>query len=332
MSEPRYPPHGSDHLDLILATSEIGIWELDAMTGKALRNLRHDQIFGHDTFLPDWSAEIFFTYVHAPDRERVKQLMLDAIANGAIWSFETRIRRADGEDRWINAKGTPKFDAAGQVARLVGHVIDVTDTKANEDRLRLLARELNHRVGNSFAIMSSIVRQASRKTKTVDEFAKTLLARIEALARANRVLVAAEAERSTFREILAMELAAFGGWQDRVRVAGQGNVRFSPEASEALTLIIHELLTNAVKHGALSVPGGTVEVQVSGRDNDQTRIDWIERGGPPVAPTRRPGIGSAVLQSALRSQGSAEMDFRPEGLICTLTLTHRLEQESPLAP
>lgn len=332
MSDFSFPDDGGDHLDLILATSEIGIWELDAKTGKAVRNLRHDQIFGHDRHLDDWSADIFLTYVIEEERERVRRLLETSLEDGKPWSFETQIRRADGINRWISAKGTPKFSANGDVTKLIGHVIDITEVKQNEDRLRLLTKELNHRVANTFAIMNSMIRHAAKKTTNVDEFASTLMDRLGALARANRILVSEESERFSLKEILDMELEAFAGWRERLTIIGDTSIWFSGEASEALALIFHELLTNAIKHGALSVPKGKVSVNVAVGDGRQVLIEWAEAGGPPIASARRTGIGSSILKNAMRDEGSVDIDYSGTGLVCRITVGHSFQRELPDAP
>ncbi len=329
MSNFPFPAGGGDHLDLILATSEIGIWELDAATGQALRNLRHDQIFGHDTLLEEWSAEIFLGYVVETDRERVRNLLNAALESGSAWSFETQIRRADGADRWISARGLPKFSESGEVTKLIGHVIDITETKQNEERLKLLSRELNHRVANTFTIMNSMIRHAAKKTGSVDEFAATLTERLGALSRANRVLVAEEAERSSLRDILNMEMEAFAGWQGRISVTGDRDVWLSGAASEALAMIFHELLTNAIKHGALSVSGGQVAVDISTDAAGQVLVRWVEAGGPAIVEKRRAGIGSSILKNAMRDEGSVALDFSAEGLRCDITIYRSFRREMP---
>ena len=322
----------SEHLDLILATSEIGIWELDVASGLALRNLRHDQIFGYDQQLHAWSAEIFLAHVFEEDRGRVRGLLEQSLKNGSPWSFETRIRRTDGIDRWISANGKPKFDDEGNVTKLIGHVIDITETKQNEDRLKLLSKELNHRVGNTFAIMNSMIRHAARKSSSANELAEALMDRLGALARANRILVANEAERSSLREILDMELAAFSNWQSRISVSGDTRVWFSGEASEALAMIFHELLTNAVKHGALSVPSGQVTVTVEPTSQPQVLIRWTESGGPVVSADRPSGIGSSILRNALRDEGNVDIDYSADGVACAITVHQSYRRETPDAP
>lgn len=332
MSDFPFLEDGGDHLDLILATSEIGIWELDAKTGRALRNLRHDQIFGHETLVEEWSAEIFLTYVFEEERERIRELLETSLRNRAPWSFETRIRRVDGVDRWIRAKGMPKLSATGEVAKFIGYVIDITELKQNEDRLKLLSKELNHRVANTFAIMNSVIRHTAKKTTNVDEFASTLMQRLGALSRANRILVAEESERSSLQGILDLELEAFAGWQARMSVTGDTNVWFSGEASEALALIFHELLTNAVKHGALSVPTGRVSLNVVSGEDRKVVIRWAETGGPAIASERREGIGSSIMQNAMRDEGRVDLDYSGDGLVCTITVNHSFQREIPDAP
>ena len=324
--------NSGDHLDLLLATSEIGIWELDAATGLALRNLRHDQIFGHDTLLDHWSAEIFLGYVLEDERERVGKLLETSFNDGIPWSFETRIRRADGVDRWISGKGVPIFSKTGEVAKLIGHVIDITETKQNEDRLKLLSKELNHRVANTFTIMNSMIRHASKKTTTVEQFADTLTERLDALSRSNKILVADEAERSSLQDILTMELEAFAGWQTRVSITGNTYVWFSGEASEALAMIFHELLTNAVKHGALSDSSGQVAINIATGVGRQILMKWIETGGPPVPSDRRMGIGSTILKNAMREEGTVRFDFAPSGMVCDIIIHNSLQRETTDKP
>ena len=323
--------NSGEHLDLLLATSEIGIWELDAVTGTALRNLRHDRIFGYDSLLPHWSAEIFLKHVVEEDRERVNALLTASLNDRKSWSFETRIRRADGVDRWISAKGMPKFSDKGEITKLIGHVIDITETKQNEDRLRLLSNELNHRVSNTFTIMNAMIRQTSKKNDTVEQFANTLVERLAALSRSNKVLIAKEAERSSLSEILRMQMDVFADWQTRISVTGNTSVWFSGEASEALAMIFHELLTNALRHGALSVAAGKVSVSITSIGRE-CHIRWAETDGPTVAAERSTGIGSTILQNSLRDEGTVMLDFAPQGLIFDIVIKDSFQRETPDKP
>jgi len=317
------------HLDLLLATSEIGIWELDVATGDARRNARHDQIFGHNELLDSWSADVFLTYVFEEDRKRIGALLSTSVTDSEPWAFETKIKRADGAERWISAKGVPKFAEDGTMLKLIGHVIDITETKQTEDRLKLLTQELNHRVSNTFTIMNSMIRHAAKKTNTVDEFADTLMTRLAALSRSNRVLTAQESERSSLDEILKMEFEAFAGWRQRIYVEGNTHYWFSGEASEALSLIFHELLTNAVKYGALSVSSGKIVLSIRSGAGAQVLINWRESDGPLVAKDRQTGIGSSISQNAMREEGTVKLDFAAHGLVCDITVHDSFQREMP---
>jgi two-component sensor histidine kinase len=231
--------------------------------------------------------------------------------------------------RWISAKAMPQFSNDGQMTKLVGHVIDITDMKRTEERLRLLSQELNHRVSNTFAIMNSMIRHASKKSTDVDQFAQTLMDRLGALARSNRVLVASEAERSSLKSIIDMELECFAGWQGRIHIKGDAQVWFSGEASEALALIFHELLTNAVKHGALSVPEGRIDITIEKSGETEISIRWAETGGPMLKAERGTGIGSSILHNAMRDQGKVDLDFKSKGLICKILVHDSFKQEVP---
>ncbi len=327
-STPEHPPdHG--HLDFLLATSQIGIWELDVTTGSAQRNAQHDKIFGHDKMLDEWSSDIFLSYVAADDRERVAQLLGKAVAGGHDWAFETSIYRADGEKRWISARGMPRFDATGAMTSLIGHVIDVTDTKRQEERLKLLTGELKHRVTNTMAVLRSMIRMTSRRVQTVEEFAETLGGRLDALTRANRLLMVEDAERASVGAIIDAGLEAFGEWQAHVSATGDTGVVLDAQASQALTLILHELLTNAIKHGALSNAEGRVNITLrSDIGARAVEIDWIERGGPPAMAEPEQGFGMKMLENALQGHGQVVTEFTGSGLHCRITVDQEVEENA----
>lgn len=316
-----YPRAGSGHLDLLVATSQIGIWDLDVITGVAQRNAQHDKIFGYEPMLDEWSSDIFLSHVLADDRERVGLLLSTAVAADKEWSFETSIIRADGEKRWISAKGRPKFNAAGEMTSLIGHLIDITDTKRQEERLTLLTGELNHRMSNTVAIVRSMIRLTANRAGTVDQFAEVLGGRLEALTQANRLLMAKDADRVSVGAIIAAGLEAFGEWKDRVSVEGDKDIVFDGETSEAFALIFHELLTNAIKHGALSNATGRVRITVLPRAARRSAVvDWVELGGPAVSVADGQGFGTKILENALRGHGQVTSRFAASGLSCQITV------------
>lgn len=309
----------ADHLRLVLESGQIGIWELDLGSGLAVRNKTHDRIFGYDDPLPEWNYDQFLEHVVESDRDRVDELQKTAITNGAEWSFECQIKTPNGNYRWIKAAGRPLEGPDGTIDRLIGHVIDITDTKQNEARLRLITEELNHRVRNMLAMIKSMVRMTARSADDIQLFARSLEGRVGALSRTQDLLVGDPSSAMMPSAILGAELSAFEGIEDQVRISVEGESELTASAGQGLALVFHELLTNAFKYGALSSEQGSVQVSFDCQD-DIVEIVWTERGGPPVAERRRTGFGSTLISKALAADGTTEQTFSPEGLECRITL------------
>ena len=127
---------GEDRFRFALEASEIGAWDLDLIDQTAWRSLRHDQIFGYETLLPEWTYEIFLEHVLPEDRQRVDERFQEALAIYGDWGGECRIRRVDGAVRWIWAKGRSLFDETGRPRRMLGLVQDMTERKRAEAAIR----------------------------------------------------------------------------------------------------------------------------------------------------------------------------------------------------
>lgn len=309
-----------EHLRLVLEVGNIGIWELDIPTGKAWRNRQHDAIFGYGPdALQHWTYERFLAHVVDADRERVSKLQDDAIAQGKPWVFECRIHRADGNERWINAVGRPLVGPDGEVEKLIGHVIDITDTKQNEVRLGLVSGELRHRVRNMLALIRAMINLSSKRATSVADFAKTLEGRVGALARSHILQIGSNDRRVDLFTIIEDEIAAFVELRQRFDFISRERPALPGTKAESVSMVIHELLTNAIKYGALSNDQGRIEVDIS-QDGEAIRLDWREAGGPPLSLPVSPGFGSRMMTSMLGSAGKVELDFRPEGLSCRMTL------------
>ena len=124
-----------DRLNFALEISNTGTWELDLADHTVHRSLRHDQIFGYQSLLPEWTYEIFLDHVLPEDREAVDRHFQQAILSRGNWSFECRIRRRDGQIRWIWAAGRFRADASGKLTRMAGINQDITDRKKAEEAL-----------------------------------------------------------------------------------------------------------------------------------------------------------------------------------------------------
>ena len=146
------PPSGDslspveERLRFALEVASVGQWDLDVKTGTATRSRLHDQIFGYDELLPEWTYERFLDHVLPEDRESVDAAFRAATRDGTDWDFECRIRRADGAERWIWARGRIWSNAAGETTRMLGVVADITDRKAEEAALLASERQFHRAI------------------------------------------------------------------------------------------------------------------------------------------------------------------------------------------
>ncbi|MHA6334441.1 HWE histidine kinase domain-containing protein [Qipengyuania sp. CAU 1752] len=309
-----------DHLRLVLDVGEIGVWELDLRSGQAWRSRRHDEIFGYDEMLPEWTYEQFLEHVVEEDRAEVDALQSKAIANGEEWIFECRIERADGQQRWISVAGAPLRDEDGTIIKLIGRVVDITDNRMREDRLKILTQELNHRVRNMLAIMRAMISLSSRKAKDVSSFAKALEGRVAALARTHDLFRLDETRQCTATEIVGKEVKAFPEFNDRMDVIANVHAPLGASECQAFSLVIHELMTNAIKYGAFSHRDGRVKLTIDPGNEGGLRICWREHGGPPTNKPDQVGFGTRMMKSVLGSAGRVEFDYARTGLVCMIEI------------
>jgi two-component sensor histidine kinase len=242
------------------------------------------------------------------------------------FASEFRIRRADnGEIRWIASRGEYVRDAAGRAVLVRGTNHDITDRKRAEERQTLLAREVDHRAKNALAVVQSVLKLTPRDD--ADAYARAVEGRIAALARVQTLLAEERWTSADLRTLLRGELAPFQGAGQRVSLEGPP-VALPPRMAQPLAMTAHELATNAVKHGALSVPGGSVSVvwQADGGTEEILRLRWEESGGPALnGPPGRRGFGTRMLDGTVRSQlgGAVSLDWRQCGLVCELVIPFR---------
>jgi two-component sensor histidine kinase len=190
--------------------------------------------------------------------------------------------------------------------------------RASEEKAKLLAREVNHRANNLLTLLGAMMRQT--RAETVPQFISSMQGRINALARVQSRLVRDQWDRTELLKLIDEELAPFAkDISGRFGIAGP-DVPLGPEAAQALAIIIHELATNAVKYGSLSISAGRVAVEwaISG---DQLTLSWTETGGPATQRPSREGFGTRAI-AALSQQlgGTVSAEWRRDGLVCTLAI------------
>lgn len=197
-------------------------------------------------------------------------------------------------------------------------------TAANE-RQEILIAELNHRVRNIFNVIRGIWSQSSAATGTIIGLTETVGGRIQALARAYDQVTEVDWRPASLWRLLSTELAAYSGTgRDRLELRGQ-DALLLPNAVSAISLVIHELTTNSIKYGALSVPSGWITAtSTEGADGGLT-IRWREQGGPEVAPPERIGFGTTIIEQSVPHElgGTTTMRFAAEGVEVEITIPAR---------
>ena len=206
-----------------------------------------------------------------------------------------------------------------QASRTIGTIIegrDVSAEKRNEQARDLLMREVDHRARNALAVVQSILQLTA--SADMEAYKQTVLGRVSALARAQGSLADQRWEGAFLHEVLQEELAALA-MPEQFRLEGE-RVMLAPSLVQSLSMIVHELGTNAVKYGALARSGGRVAIGWS-RTPGALSLDWRESGGPPVAEPSGGGFGSRLMrQLARQMEADLEFDWRPEGLHVSLVL------------
>jgi len=229
---------------------------------------------------------------------------------------EWRLKRRDGS--WVDVEVSAHVLADG---RWFGMVRDVTERRESEERLSLLAREVDHRANNLLAVVQGAITLSNAETPAA--LKRVLLGRVSALARAHQLLAGGRWTGADLRRLVEEELHPYASEGD-VRVTIEGEpYALLPAAAQGVAMALHELATNAVKHGALSTPEGQVRVSwTQGSESAPAVITWRESGGPAVREPARRGLGMNVLERALvgAAGGRTRIEWDPRGLICELWL------------
>jgi PAS domain S-box-containing protein len=231
--------------------------------------------------------------------------------------YEAIAARPDGSRVAFIPYPTPFKDASGQVVGAVNMLVDITERKDAEERQRLLSNEVDHRANNLLAVVQALVRMAD--APTVPELKRSLEGRIKALAHAHVLLAQSRWTGADLQHLVSEEIAPYmGGASPRVWLSGPV-LTLEPAVAQSMAMIVHELATNAAKHGALS---GAGRVMVDWQQDGCERLvfRWTEVGGPVAGEPPRPGQGCRMIEKAAHSlKGAARFDWRPEGLVFELS-------------
>ena len=305
--------------NMALSAGNMGSWDWDISQGSCLWDEGLCRVFDVEPGQFDVTLESVRARFHPEDWRRLVAAFADITPEQNSWRTDFRVVRADGELRWCIGTAGATYDEAGRLLRLSGVAADITDRKRIEEHQALLAREVDHRAKNSLAVVQSIVRLT--RADTIKAYMNSVEGRIQALSKVHSLLAHSRWEGADLHTLVHEELTPYQmGGAEHIAISGP-RIQVTPPVAQTLALALHELATNAAKYGALSVEGGRVhlcwEINPAGLD-----MTWSETCGPPTTAPQRGGLGLQMITSGARGQmgGHANFDWRPKGLICTLTL------------
>ncbi|MBI0538173.1 PAS domain S-box protein [Roseomonas sp. KE2513] len=298
---------------------------------------------GHSTWAsPQWLAYTgqrqeethgrgWLRAVHPEDRAAVVEAWHEARARGRL-DVEFRLRRAaDGSYRWHRTRAVPLRDEAsasrreGRILEWLGTSTDIDDLKRLQGQQSVLVAELQHRTRNLLGVVRSIARRSFDPSPGREEYE----ARLSALGRVQGFLSRSPTWEVALADLLDAELMAVGdGTSERIVVSGPP-LQLPGDKVQPLALALHELATNAVKHGAIGQPDGRLKVTwrlEDGRGPPLLLLDWEESGvAMPALSVERRGYGRELIEHALpyQLQARTRLEFMPDGVRCRITLPLR---------
>lgn len=325
-----------ERLRLAIEAGRMAVWEVDLETGTVTNSPELNLLFGFPVDAKPTFAE--FRARYAPGElerlaregatlEEVRQQFASGkfeASAGPNPSGERDPTQVQAEVSIIVPGGKRKhllyraqyiYSLEGR-PKITGLLVDMTDRKEAEDRLAVIARELQHRVKNSLTLVQSLAR-LSLRSDTIDRDAvDRFLTRLSALATATNLVLTNSASGADLGEVIQSITQPYrDGTHDPFRIVGPA-YRVKAKAASAFSLILHELCTNAVKYGALSDPDGTVEMSWRIEPDQSLHFAWVEIGGPRVTPPTRTGFGSRLISALVQGdlKGEVETIFSPTGI------------------
>ena len=264
----------------------------------------------------EMTAEEWRKCVHTEDLKQLAAESRHALAKqqGELVCVFRIIR--NGEVRWIETRNRFAYDKMGRVVQTIGVSIDITERKRAEEHQSVLIAELDHRVKNVLATVSAVAGHTLEASSSMSHFVAALDGRIRSMAAAHELLSTRQWQGMPMAELVRRELAAYAS-NSNTKIDGP-EVMLSAEAGQAMAMVIHELVTNAAKHGALSTQSGHVSVRWYRKLNGSAQLVlvWQETGGPRVRAPKKSGYGTGVVRDLVPYEfgGTVDLSFAPEGV------------------
>jgi PAS domain S-box-containing protein len=306
-------------LRLAMAAAKLGEWWAEGDGDVIHFSRRAGDIYGlgAELSLPRASVDVM---IEPQDRAGTLELVAQAVEDHADFDVEYRVHRAsDARVVWVHGRGHAVYDKAGQPLGLIGVVEDVTARRVQAEKERLSLQEAEHRARNVFMLIQALLEMTPYDSR--EAFVRSISGRISALALAHAVTIRADSRGVDLEELVRQELNAYAA-PGRCAVQGPP-VRLGGPAAQALAMVLHELATNAVKHGALKGRSGRLEVSWRLVDNGALAIEWRETSGRLAGAADAPGSGfGSVLLKQLSQQlgGALRRELGAGGMKAELTI------------
>jgi PAS domain S-box-containing protein len=312
---------GQARLQEALAAGGVMAFEWNARTNGSNRSDNAAQILG---LVPDksFSAAEFLERVHPDDRPDFKARIHAVSPEKPSYRKTFRFRCPDGREIWLEESSIAEFDPTGRLVGLKGLTVEITERKQSDERQGLLIAELDHRVKNLLARVAVISSYTRLGSSSVDEFVQVLDRRIHSMAAAHSLLSQNRWNGVNLADLVDSQLAPYATAANMT--IGGPDVVLGPTVTQAVAMALHELVTNAVKYGALSSPNGHVSVKWNRQPADgastRVKIEWRENGGPPVVTPAKSGYGMSLIREMIPHElgGAVDLAFVTEGVCCEI--------------
>lgn len=317
----------NNELRAIINAMPVGVLIAEAPSGRILEGNRAiESILRHPVIYSD-NADAYSQWIAAHENGAPVQPsefpLARALAGEEHPTLECRYRRGDGSWGWIDIVGAPIRSDRNEIIGAIAAITDIDGIKAAEERGRMMIMELHHRVNNALAMIQGIANITSRSATNLDCFRSNFSNRIHCLSRISTLLVSKSWTCTPVRELVATVFACESAdYGDRISFSGE-DVELRSEVALALGMALHELLSNAVRYGALSTDKGkvTVDWRVVDGEKRHLALKWTESGGPSVEAPDRVGVGQILMKNILARQfgGDVEIHFETEGVRADIT-------------
>ena len=313
-------------LRLALDGAALGAFSANLVTRQLECDLRTAVMHAHN--VPPTTIKDSRRFVHPDDLVHIDAALATAKATGSAWNAEYRVVHPPnlphaGETRWVAVESSVLRDSKGAPIGLIGITRDITERKRAEEHRSFLNAELDHRVKNVLATVCAIIAQTQNAKRSMADFVVTVESRIKSLASTHELLSRSHWHGASLQEIIRCALAPHAS--SNAEITGP-SVMLRPAAAQATAMALHELATNAAKHGALSSPQGRLSLRwdwlVNGVAQPRVAVEWREIGGPPVSGLGEPGFGTEIIRELIPHEigGTVDLTFAPDGVRCRLEL------------